>query len=439
MRKLFGTDGIRGIANEYPLTVDFCLRLAKALTLKFCNFAEKKSSVIIGKDTRISGDMLTHSLAATFCAEGIDVTLLGVVPTPAVSILTRELEASVGIMITASHNPFHDNGIKLFAGSGLKLLDSEETELEKIIADNPHSRKVMTSDFGKVEHIPSLLNIYCTKIKNSSNFKGFCKIVVDCANGSFSAIAPGLLREFGFEVISIHDSPNGININENCGAANPYALREAVLHYGADLGIAFDGDGDRVVLADEYGNFLDGDHILAILVQSELNKEVVSTIMSNLGLEKYLASIGVKLSRSAVGDRYISEYMRNSDAQLGAEPSGHVIVKSHASTGDGLFAALKVLEYLVKSGRTCSQLRFFEPYPTVSRDLRVQDKSILQNPVVQRVIQKLEKRLDGCGKLVIRPSGTESIIRIWIEGENTMELEKMADELSLVILDFIVE
>jgi phosphoglucosamine mutase len=241
-----------------------------------------------------------------------------------------------------------------------------------------------------------------------------------------------LLREFGFEVISIHDSPNGVNINENCGAANPHSLRKAVLNYGADLGIAFDGDGDRVVLADECGNFLDGDHILAILVQSEPSKEVVSTIMSNLGLEKYLASIGIKLYRSAVGDRYISEYMQNSGVQLGAEPSGHVIVKSHAPTGDGLFAALKVLEYLVKSGKTCSQLRFFEPYPTVSRNLRVRDKSILQSSAVQRIIQKFEKQLDGRGKLVVRPSGTEPVIRIWAEGENATELEQMMDELKIL-------
>ncbi|MDR0753207.1 MAG: phosphoglucosamine mutase [Holosporaceae bacterium] len=437
MRKLFGTDGIRGIANEYPLTVDFCPHLAGALALKFCSSVEKKHSVIIGKDTRISGDMLEHSLAAAFCAEGIDIALLGVVPTPAVSILTRELDASVGIMITASHNPFNDNGIKLFNGSGSKLSDGEEAELEEIIAANSRPHKTMTFNFGRVEYIPSSLNIYSTKIKNALNFKGDCKIVVDCANGSFSAIAPDLLRKFGFEVISIHDSPNGVNINENCGAANPHALRKAVLHYGVDLGIAFDGDGDRVVLADECGNLLDGDHILAILVQSWLSKEVVSTIMSNLGLEKYLASIGVKLHRSAVGDRYISEYMQNNDVQLGAEPSGHVIVKSHAPTGDGLFAALKVLEYLVKSGKTCSQLRFFTPYPTVSKNLRVSDKSILQNPVVWRVIQNFEKRLDGRGRLVVRPSGTEPVIRIWAEGENATELEQMVNELSLTISDSI--
>ncbi|MDR2646497.1 MAG: phosphoglucosamine mutase [Holosporaceae bacterium] len=436
MHKLFGTDGIRGIANEYPLTVDFCPRLVEALVSKFCSSAEKKHSAIIGKDTRISGDMLEHSLAAAFCAEGIDVTLLGVVPTPAVSILTRELEASIGVMVTASHNPFYDNGIKLFNGSGSKLLDSEEAELEKIIDTNSHLSKVAIFDFGRVEHTPSLLNIYSTKIKNSLNFKGSCKIVVDCANGSFSAIAPDLLRGFGFEVISIYDSPNGVNINENCGAANPDALRKAVFRYGADIGIAFDGDGDRIVLADECGNFLDGDHILAILIQSEPSKEVVSTIMSNLGLEKYLASIGIKLHRSAVGDRYISQYMQNSNAQLGAESSGHVIVKSHASTGDGLFAALKVLEYLIKSGKICSQLRFFEPYPTVSRNLHVQNKSILQNPAIQRVIQEFEKRLGGHGRLVVRPSGTEPVIRIWMEGENATELEEMADELSLVISDF---
>ena len=434
MRKLFGTDGIRGVANELPLTLDLCQKLSNAIVLKYCRDSGKKHMIIIGKDPRISSDMFEHALAANFCSLGVNVKLLGIVPTPAVSILANKLGASMGIMISASHNPFYDNGIKLFNKLGEKLNDDEEAELEKIIADELHFCKATKSDIGRTEYVPSALNVYCDKIRNSFNFSGNGKIIVDSANGSFSHIAPDILGEFGFDVISIHDSPNGANINDNCGASYPNTLCQAVISHKADLGIAFDGDGDRVILADETGNTLDGDHILSILVQSTKSQEIVSTIMSNYGLEKYLSSIGIRLTRTNVGDRYIFCGMRSSDAEFGAEPSGHVIIKSHAPTGDGLFAVLKVIEYLSKVKKKCSQLRFFEPYPTVSRNLHVKDKSVIRNPLVQSMIQKFKKQLRGQGKLVVRASGTEQVIRILAEGENISDLEQMANELSRIII-----
>ncbi|MDR2724313.1 MAG: phosphoglucosamine mutase [Holosporaceae bacterium] len=434
MRKLFGTDGIRGVANEYPLTIDLCKKLAEAITLKYCETREKKHTVIIGKDPRLSGDMFEHALAAAFCSCGINVKLLGVVPTPAVSILTHNAKASMGIMVSASHNLFYDNGIKLFNKFGLKLKDDEEAELEEIMEKKLPYCKAIKSDLGQVEYTPSALDTYCTRVRSSFGFRGMGKIVVDSANGSFSHIAPDILKEFGFEVISIHDSPNGININENCGATNPSILSEAVLYHKADLGIAFDGDGDRVILADKNGKFLDGDHILAILAQSCESSEVVSTIMSNCSLEKYLSSINVRLVRTNVGDRYISDYMHHSDARFGAELSGHIIIKSHAPTGDGLFAALKVLEYLSQTPEVHPRLHFFESYPTVSRNLCVLDKSVIHTPLLQSTIRKFEKQLGSCGKLVVRASGTESVIRILAEGQDQLELEQIVNELSQIII-----
>jgi phosphoglucosamine mutase len=379
VRKLFGTDGIRGVANEPPLTIDLCRKLSVALVAKFCRSKGSGNLIIIGKDTRISGDMFEHALAACLCSLGVNVQLLGVVPTPAVSMLTPELRADVGIMVSASHNPFRDNGIKLFRSNGQKLTDGEEFELEKMMADGgTHPCGAVGTDIGRISYASSALDLYRARIKNSFDFSATkMKIVLDCANGSFSAIAPDILRAFGFDVVSLNNAPNGVNINENCGVTSSHALTESVLHHRADIGIAFDGDGDRVLLADENGQLLDGDHILAILAQSEETSEVVSSVTSNFGLEKYLSSLKIKLTKTDVGDRYISEYMRNGEAKFGAEPSGHVIIKSHLLTGDGLFAGLKVVEYMLKSGKKGSQLRLFTPFPTVNKNLQTTDKAIL--------------------------------------------------------------
>jgi phosphoglucosamine mutase len=432
LRRLFGTDGIRGLANGDQLNVDLCLKLAKAVYLKYCGDMSKKHSVIIGKDTRISGDMFEHALAAVFSSFGVGVKLLGVVPTPAISILVPKFQASVGIMISASHNPFHDNGIKLFNSSGLKLKDAEEEDLERIMDESTDYKK----DFGRIESDISGLDFYLEKIKKSFSFKGAekVKIILDLSNGSFSKIAHNLLKEFGFQVVSLHDSPNGMNINENCGATSPHILREAVLLHGGDIGISFDGDGDRLILADENGEILDGNHILAILTKFGETRQVVSTVMANFGLEKYLASAGIELIKTQVGDRYISEYMQANDVELGGEPSGHIIVKSHAPTGDGLYASLKVIDYMLKNQRECSQLRFFELSPSFSRNLQVPNKSVVEHQSVKELINKTEKQLQGRGKLIVRPSGTESVIRISVEGKNTNELQDIVNEISNLML-----
>ncbi|MDR0678127.1 MAG: phosphoglucosamine mutase [Holosporaceae bacterium] len=435
MRKLFGTDGIRGVANKPPLTIDLCWKLAAAVVTGFCKSKSNENLILIGKDTRISGDMFEHALAACLCSLGVKVKLLGVVPTPAVSMLTSKLRANAGIMVSASHNPFQDNGIKLFRSNGLKLTDEEESKLEKTMADDgAHRRSATGTNIGRIFYVSSELDLYRARIKNSFNFStAKIKIVLDSANGSFTSIAPDILRGFGFDVVSLNDVPNGVNINENCGVISPHILSENVVRHQADIGIALDGDGDRVLLADENGQILDGDHILAILTQSEETSEVVSTIMSNFGLEKYLSSQKIRLIKTNVGDRYISKYMQNSDAKFGAEPSGHIIIKSHLLTGDGLFAGLKVIEYMLKSGKKCSQLRLFSSFPTISKNLQTTDCAILSRPHVKKAIQQFTRQLKGRGKLIVRPSGTEPIIRILAEGENPPELHNIVDALSKII------
>jgi phosphoglucosamine mutase len=390
--------------------------------------------VIIGKDPRLSGDMLEHALAAAFCSFGLDVKLLGIVPTPAVAIWTEKLEAAVGIMISASHNPFRDNGIKLFDRFGLKLKDDDEAELEEIMAGTDSAPTATGLNIGRIEYDVSGLNFYREKLRNSFKFeKTGLKVLTDSANGSFSFTAPTLLREFGFEVMSVNDSPDGLNINDNCGALHPEVLGEEVRRRKADIGIAFDGDGDRVILADENGDILDGDQILAILARAGYFKEVVLTIMSGFGLEKYLLSEGISFVRTDVGDRHISERMRNSGAELGGERSGHIIIKSHTLTGDGLFAGLKVLEHLVQSGGKCSDLRLFEPLQVASLNLPVSDKSVLLRPDITEAVQKFGAKLEGRGKLIVRPSGTEPLVRISVEGENLSEVNEIADTVARII------
>jgi phosphoglucosamine mutase len=429
MGVLFGTDGIRGIANEYPMTVEFCHRLAEAVTSIFCA-SEKKHTVVIGKDTRISGDMLEHAMAASFCSCGVDVKLIGVVPTPAVAILTPQLNASVGVMITASHNSFHYNGIKLFDENGLKLPNNLENDIENKNTI-PLLRRLNSQNLGCIEYIPEAVDFYCDKIigsfhEFSENYKK--KIVVDCANGSFSHLAPKILRELGFNVIALHNSPNGININENCGVMHPSVIKNAVLAHKAEVGIAFDGDGDRVLLVDSEGNLQDGEQIFAILAKSGSSKKVVSTILSNSALKNYLESIEIELVEVSVGDRYISEYMQTqNDVEFGAEASGHVIIKSHSLTGDGLFAALKVMEQ-----HGVGNL-LFEPNPTISTNLFIKNKDLVKNELVVSAVQKFQEQLSGRGKVIVRQSGTEPILRILVEGNDENELQNITTNLLDVI------
>ena len=441
MEKLFGTDGIRGVANQYPLTIDICEKLADALVEKYDITGRGK--IILGKDTRISCDIFEHALAAAFCARGADVRLIGIVPTPAVSILVQYFHADLGIMISASHNPFYDNGIKIFNSQGLKLSDSEEEEIEKLV-EQPRE-KYDSLIFGRVQYDFSAIDSYEEKISSEILFEqadaARLKIVLDCANGSLSKIAPEVFKTFGFNVTQIYADPSGTNINENCGAAHPENLAKKVVECAADFGISFDGDGDRVIFVDEKGKILDGDYILALLLEDFLhstsvkeNFAVVSTVMSNFGFEKYLASKNIKLIRTQVGDRYVSEKMREIQAVIGGEPSGHVVISSHAPTGDGLFTALKITEYLLKNRKKCSEIgEIFELFPSVSKNVRVADKSILKNPKIVNEIEKFRNQLEGKGKLVVRASGTEPLIRILAEGENIAELKQLVVEIEKLI------
>ena len=453
MRKLFGTDGIRGTANKYPLTIDVCLNLAEAILIKFCiekDRTKQKDSgnniVVIGKDTRISCDIFEHAIAARLASLGACVKLIGVCPTPAISILTKVMNADFGIMISASHNPFSDNGIKIFNKRGLKLTDHDEEEIEEIMeqicCNNYHDEKNIIGDkVGHVKYTSEELKLYTDKIKNSFSFdksiSGKTKIALDTSNGSFSKIAPQIFRDFGFCVVNDYDFPNGININEHCGVTNPQTISSMTTNNNADVGIAFDGDGDRLLLCDEQGRFLDGDHILAILAKSENLKhtEIVSTIMSNFGLEKHLKEKDIKLIRTKVGDRYISEYMQQTpEAIFGGEPSGHIIIKEHAPTGDGLFAALKILDYVVKSGKKVSELyEIFKPYPVVSCNIRVSDKDIISKAEISDKIEEYKNQLLNRGKLIVRASGTEPLIRVSAEGDDKQELEDIVANIRRII------
>ncbi|MDR1551249.1 MAG: hypothetical protein LBS14_01035 [Holosporaceae bacterium] len=443
MRRLFGTDGVRGIVNEYPMTLEVCQKIAEAIFVKFC-FCDNKQViplVLIGHDPRSSADMFECAMSAVFFARGVNVLQAGVVSTPHLAMLTRSLLANVGIMISASHNPGQYNGIKLFTCGGAKLTDKEEVDLEKIIGES-YARSPVRNE-GPVGRYSSLSlhhSEYYEKIENVFRINmeqaRATKVVVDCANGSVSYYVLRTLSEaYGFDILCINNQPNGTNINENCGVTHPQIICDAVLEYQADVGLSFDGDGDRILISDENGKILDGDHILALLAMSESCKEVVSTIMANTALEQYLSFQGIRLVRTAVGDRHVSDYMQKNNLEFGAEPSGHVIIASHLMSGDGLFAGLKILEIMLRSRKKSSELRLFESYPTIRRDLPIRDKSVVEEPGVRRRIQELQKQLEGKGKLIVRPSGTEPMIRIMAEGNDVAELQRAVDDLSQILTD----
>lgn len=429
--RLFGTDGIRGKANEYPLTVDVCRKLVSALVRYFD--LTHGETIVIGKDTRESCDIFEHALAANFASLGVNVQLLGIIPTPAVSIITTKIQFSLGIVISASHNPYYDNGIKIFNKSGLKLKDTEELQIEKYIFED---KVVESNKIGRIIYAEHLIEEYTDNIKNSFSIDGHNKkVVVDSANGAMSAIASDVLRYFHFDVVSINDNPDGKNINENCGVTHSDTIVEAVKNNKADFGIAFDGDGDRVILCDENGDIMDGDQILALF--SSLNSEsVVSTIMANFGLEKYLTSRDITLIRTNVGDRYISDYMQaHPKTQFGGEPSGHIIIREHALTGDGLFSCLKVLDMYLKSGKNkfSEFSHVFKPIPCLQKNVKIKNKQIMFRSDIDKKIKIYQKQLDGQGRLIVRPSGTEPIIRIMAEGENVEDLQNIVSEIASLL------
>lgn len=443
-RRLFGTDGIRGTANSDPMTAGLALRLGQAAGLLFTR-GDHRHRVVIGKDTRLSGYLLEPALTAGFIAAGMDVTLLGPLPTPAVAMLTRSLRADLGVMISASHNPYQDNGIKLFGPDGTKLSDDVEIEIERVMDSRLGERLAAPDKLGRATRLEDAAGRYIEAAKGSFprglRLDGL-KIVVDCANGAAYRVAPTVLWELGATVVPLGVAPDGFNINKGCGSTYPDYFCAQVVEHGADLGIALDGDADRVLLADEHGELIDGDQILALIAGSwrgsgNLRGDgIVATVMSNLGLERHLGGLGLTLYRTRVGDRYVAERMRESGMNIGGEQSGHVILSDFATTGDGLLAALQVLAVIVQQGRPASEVcRMFTPLPQRLKNVRFTGFSPLQDDRVQRAVAAANATLDGNGRLLIRESGTEPLIRVMAEGEDEAAVAQVVDELCALIAD----
>jgi len=444
IRRLFGTDGIRGTANTDPMTAETALRLGQAAGLLFTRGAHRHR-VVIGKDTRLSGYMIEPALVAGFIGAGMDVRLVGPLPTPAIAMLTRSLRADLGVMISASHNPFEDNGIKLFGPDGFKLSDATEAEIEALMDSDLSGRLAAPARLGRAVRLEDAAGRYIEAVKNSFprglRLDGL-KIVVDCANGAAYRVAPTVLWELGAEVISVGVSPDGFNINRDCGSTVPGFLCGEVRRHGADLGLALDGDADRLIVSDEKGQIVDGDQILALIARSWADSGrlegggVVATVMSNLGLERHLAGRGLALHRTRVGDRYVVEKMRADGLNLGGEQSGHMILLDHGSTGDGLVAALQVLAVLVDRGEPASAVtRVFQPLPQRLKSVRFAGASPLQEPGVRSAIAEAEARLNGTGRLLIRASGTEPVIRVMAEAEDADLVDQLVDALCALIAE----
>jgi phosphoglucosamine mutase len=444
MDKLFGTDGVRGTANTHPMTAEMALRIGAAVGRYFRRDGSNVRRVVIGKDTRLSGYMFENALTAGLTSTGMNVLLLGPVPTPAVGLLTRSMRADLGVMISASHNPAHDNGIKFFGPDGYKLSDDMETEIEALIADGVDPTHA--SNIGRAKRIDDGRFRYIERVKSSfprqMRLDGL-KVVIDCANGAAYRVAPDALWELGANVIPVGVSPNGNNINEGCGSTRPQMAAESVVAHGADVGICLDGDADRVILLDENGKVGDGDQLMALMAsrwaeQGKLaNNAMVATVMSNLGLEHFLADKGVRLERTAVGDRYVVERMREGGFNLGGEQSGHIVMSDYATTGDGLMAGLQFLAEMVRSGRSASQLLHnFEPVPQLLKNVKfAAGQKPLENAHVKTAIAQAESDLSGGGRLLIRKSGTEPLVRVMAEHEDAALMERAVDSVVEAVAD----
>jgi phosphoglucosamine mutase len=442
-RKLFGTDGVRGTANKPPMDAGTALRLGQAAG-KFFNRGSHRHRVVIGKDTRLSGYMLEPALTAGFVGGGMDVMLVGPLPTPAIALLTRSLRADLGVMISASHNPFEDNGIKLFGPDGLKLSDAQEAEIEALMdAPNFIEGLAAPNKLGRASRLEDAPGRYIESAKQTfpkgRSLEGL-RIAVDCAHGAAYKVAPTVLWELGAEVVSVGVAPDGFNINRDCGATAPGRLAELVRERRADLGIALDGDADRLVLADELGQIIDGDQILATVAASWHRAGrlsgggVVATVMSNLGLERHLQGMGLALHRTQVGDRYVAERMRESGCNVGGEQSGHMILSDYATTGDGLVAALQVLALLVEEGRPASEVcRRFTPLPQRLVNIRYTGASPMGDAEVARAIAAAGEKLGTRGRVLVRASGTEPLIRVMAEAEDEGEMRATVDDLAALI------
>lgn len=440
--KLFGTDGVRGIAGEYPLNIDFCIKLATVLSQKICT---SKQRVAIARDTRISGSMLFSALSAGFTAQGVEVLDLGIIPTPLCTTLTPNLDVDMSIMITASHNPYKDNGLKLISSTGDKFSDTQTNELEEILQSENIEYDFSAAKIANITKINAGLENYMQIIKKLApqNALSGMRIVIDSANGAFAHILPQIFHYLGAEIISLADMPNGLNINENCGSQHTENLAQTVVKNQYNLGIAVDGDGDRIILCDENGKRLDGDQIIAYLAtymqkHQLLKGGVVATIYSNLGLGKYISSLGLDFYATPVGERHVIAKMHESGSNLGGEESGHMVLSDYALTGDALIAAVVVCLGLKEDGRKVSRIfPVFQPFPAVAHNLRFADKAIIEKIMaaqeVQNCIENARLQLTGHGTVLVRKSGTEPVIRLKVEDEDGVLAQKCADEILTVI------
>jgi phosphoglucosamine mutase len=439
-RKYFGTDGIRGATNVSPMTAQMAMKVGMAAGAYFQR-GDHRHRVVIGKDTRLSGYMLESALVAGFTSVGMDVVMVGPMPTPAVAMLTQSMRADIGVMISASHNPYADNGIKLFGPDGYKLSDEAEEAIEALIdgVDNGDVPLVPSSQIGRARRIDDAQGRYIHFAKSTfpENLRlDGMRIVIDCANGAAYKVAPSALWELGADVVAIGVSPNGTNINDGVGSTAPQTLAETVVASGADIGIALDGDADRLIVVDETGTIVDGDQLMATIAASWARQGrlagggLVATVMSNLGLERHLAAQGLGLVRTKVGDRHVLEKMRSSGYNVGGEQSGHIILSDYATTGDGLVAALQILAEVKRSGAPASEvLHRFEPLPQLLKNVRFAGGKPLDNDAVKAVIAEAEVELAGKGRLVIRPSGTEPVIRVMAEGDDLAQVERVVDRI----------
>ena len=441
-RKYFGTDGIRGRANRSPMTAEIALRVGMAVGMSLQR-GSHRHRVVLGKDTRLSGYMIENAMVAGFCAAGMDVFLLGPVPTPGVAMLVRSLRADIGVMISASHNPYYDNGIKLFGADGYKLSDELELRIEQLLDRDVEIALADADALGRAKRIDGVHDRYIEFAKRtlprSMSLSGL-RIVVDCANGAGYKVAPAALWELGAEVIAINVEPNGLNINEDCGSTHPMGLAQKVHEVRADIGIALDGDGDRVTIVDETGTVIDGDQVMALIAEFWKDSGrltgggLVATIMSNLGLERHMASLGLTLERTKVGDRHVVEHMRANGYNVGGEQSGHIILSDFSTTGDGLVSALQVLACIKRADKPASEVcRRFEPVPQVLKNVRFSGGKPLEDKIVKEAIADASARLGSSGRLVIRPSGTEPLIRVMAEADDRPLVEEVVDEIVNVI------
>ncbi len=444
MRTLFGTDGVRGVANQDPMTSEMALRIGRAAAHLFRDSA-RRHRIVIGKDTRLSGYMIESALTAGLCSMGIDVLLVGPVPTPGIAFLTRSLRADAGVVISASHNPYEDNGIKFFGRDGFKLPDEVEKKMEELIfSDALDSVRPTASELGKAFRIDDAIGRYNEFVKSSiprgMDLSGL-RIVVDSANGAAYKVGPRILTELGADIISLYDQPNGMNINQGCGSLHPKVICRAVVANKARIGVAFDGDADRLILCDEKGTVVDGDAVMAICALQMMkhgklkHNTLVATVMSNLGLELAMRQAGGKLVRAAVGDRSVMEKMIEGGYNLGGEQSGHLIFLDHNTTGDGLISALQILTIMKQTNKPLSELATcMKTYPQILVNVKVKERRDLESiPAIVGRMNEIEKKLEGTGRLLVRYSGTEPKVRVMIEGEDQKEIKALAEDLAGII------